>query len=74
MRCNLMSSLRKGLCSAPSLPALFHEIAPVAALKKDQDSAVQLCTSDVNAFCVEAVALYEGLFKPTVEVATSADP
>tara|TARA_B100000780_G_scaffold162332_1_gene113480 strand:+ start:167 stop:391 length:225 start_codon:yes stop_codon:yes gene_type:complete len=74
MRCNLMRSLRKGLCSAPSLPALLNEIAPVAALKKDQDSAVQLCTSDVNDFCVESVALYEGLFKPTVEVATSADP
>jgi ATP-binding cassette, subfamily D (ALD), peroxisomal long-chain fatty acid import protein len=68
MRVNLMSSLRKGLCATPSLPALFHEIAPVAAAKRDQDSAVQLCTADVNAFCVEAVALYEGLLKPSVEV------
>ena len=68
MRVNLMSRLREGLCATPSLPALFHEIAPVAAAKKEQDSAVQLCTADVNAFCVEAVALYEGLLKPSVEV------
>ena len=68
MRVNLMSRLREGLCATPSLPALFHEIAPVAAAKKEQDSAVQLCTADVNAFCVEAVALYEGMLKPSVEV------
>jgi len=68
MRCNLMTSLHKGLRSSPSLPALFREVAPIAAQKKDQDSVVQICTSDVGAFCVEAVALYEGLFKPTVEV------
>ncbi len=58
MRCNLMESLHDGLGAAPSLPAVYRAVAPTAvAEKREQESAVQICTADVSAFCREAVAL-----------------
>ena len=69
MRMNLMHSLHDGFRGAASLPLVYREVAPAtAASKSEQDSAVQMATADVATFSTEAVALFEGLFKPTVEV------
>ena len=69
MRMNLMHSLHDGFRGATSLPLVYREVAPAAAASKsEQDSAVQMATADIATFCTEAVSLFEGLFKPSVEV------
>ena len=56
------------LINGNSAPRRSRRRAVRAPPRRAQDSAVQMGTSDVTAFCTEAVALYEGLFKPSVEV------
>ena len=81
LRSNLMRKVHAGLGGSSSLPRVYAQADPAAkgeagaggaaaggADGKKQESAVQLATGDVAAFCTEAVTLYESMVKPTMEV------
>ena len=86
LRTNIMKRLHAGLGSTSSLPRVYTCAAGAAPATSAsaatkaantpstpvEDSAVQLATADVAAFCTEVVTLYEGLFKPLVEVLLSS--
>jgi len=64
LRAKLMADLHGGMGATSSLPLVYHAAAPEA----EAESAVQLATADVAAFSAQAVAVFEGLVKPSAEV------
>jgi len=64
MRANLTAVLHERYATVASLPAALASVEEVAG----GDEGVQRGMADLEAYCSNSVALFEGFFKPSVEV------